>query len=76
MRDKDGSSFEEIDNFNITIPFSSGNQEETFTGNSGIAKITLRYDIHCIEPDVCTTTITSSDLLGTSNEKRFLYKNG
>ena len=65
MRDNDGTSLDEIDNFDITIPFPSGNQEETFTGNSGIANITLRYEITCTEPDACTTTITSSDLIGT-----------
>ena len=65
MKDDAANSIDEIDNFDITIPFPSGNQEEIFTGNRGIAKITLRYDIICIEPDISTTTITSSELIGT-----------
>ena len=67
MRDEDGNSFDEIDNFQIIIPFPSGNnQEEVFIGNRGIANITLSYDIVCIEPNTCTTAVTSSELIGTS----------
>ena len=64
MKDDADHSISEIDNFHITIPFSSGNQEQVFTGNRDIAKITLRYDIICIEPDMSTTSITSSELIG------------
>ena len=65
MRDDDGSSFREIDTFEIMVPFPSGNQEEVFTGNKGIANITLSYDIIFVEHDVCTPTVTSSKSIGT-----------
>ena len=65
MRDDDGISFDEIDNFQIAIPIPSCNQEKVLTGNRSIANITLSYDIICIEPNACTTTVTSSDLTGT-----------
>ena len=41
MRDEEGNSFDEIDDFQIGIPFPSGNQKEVFTGERGIANITL-----------------------------------
>ena len=65
MRDYAGSSFYEIDNFDVTIPFPSGNQVEIFTGNRGIASITMSYNIICTEPDSCTTNVPSSELIGT-----------
>ena len=68
MRDEDGRSYREIDTFQITIPFASDNQEQVFTGNRGIATITLSYDTICIEPDTCTTTVTSSELIGMSQD--------
>ena len=63
MRDVVGTSYNDIDNFDITIPFSSNNQEEVFTGERGIANITLKYDIICIEPDACPTSY-ASELIG------------
>ena len=69
MRDEEGDdSFHEIDKFQIEIPIPSGIQKEVFTGNSGIANITLSYDIICIEPNACTTTVSSSELTGTSKD--------
>ena len=64
MRDTDQSSSKEIDTFDATIPFPSGNQEEVFTGNRGIGTITLSYDIICIEPDACSTTAASLESIG------------
>ena len=63
MGDEDGNSFDEIDNFQITIPFPSGNQKEIIVGNRGIATITLSYDIICMEPNATTTTVTSFELI-------------
>ena len=66
MRDSDGGSGDdEIDTFDITVNFLSDNQEQAFTGNRGMASITLTYDLNCIEPDACNTTVASSDLIGT-----------
>ena len=65
MRDDDGNSFREIDTFDITATFPSDNQEQVFTGNRGIATITLTYDLTCIEPDACNTAVASSDVTGT-----------
>ena len=59
-----GASFREIDTFDITATFPSGNQEQVFTGNRGIATITLTYDIICIEPSACNSTVVSSDSIG------------
>ena len=64
MRDEDMNSYREIDTFSTTLPFSSGNQEQDFIGNRGIAKITLNYDVICFEHDACTSTITSTGLKG------------
>ena len=68
MREEDANdgSFKEIDTFDITATFPSDNQEQVFTGNRGIATITLTYDIICIEPDACNTDVVSSGLIGTS----------
>ena len=74
MRDEQGKSFNEIDKFQITIPIPSGNQEEVFTGERGIANITLSYDIICIEPNACTTTVTSSELIGTCKVRSFHFE--
>ena len=64
--DVDISSLEdEIDTFDITVNFPSDNQEHIFTGNRGIATITLTYDLTCFEPDPCNTTVVSSELIGT-----------
>ena len=66
MRDRDGgSSFREIDTFDIMATFPSDNQEQVFTGNRGIGKITLTFDIICIEPDASTTAVASSEVIGT-----------
>ena len=67
MRENDGSSLfdDEIDTFDITVTFPSDNQEQVFTGNRGIATITLKYDLICIEPNACNTTVASSELIGT-----------
>ena len=73
MWDDDGNSFDEIDNFQIAIPFPSGNQKEVFTGNRSIANITLSNDIVCIEPNACTTTVTSSELIGTLYIYMYMY---
>ena len=61
----DGSSDDEIDTFDITVNFPSDNQEQVFTGNRGIATITLTYDLTCIELDACNTNVASSELIGT-----------
>ena len=55
---------DKIDTFNITATFHSDNQEQVFTGNRGIATITLTYDLICIEPDACNSTVASSELIG------------
>ena len=69
MRDEDGEeSFDEIDNFIIAIPIPSANQNKVFTGSRGIANITLSYDIICIEPNACTTTVTSSEIIGIQRQ--------
>ena len=68
MWDRDDGSFppdDEIDTFDITVNFPSDNQEQVFTGNRGIATITLTYDLICIEPDACTTAVASSEVIGT-----------
>ena len=65
MREDNGNSYNEIDNFDITIPLPSDNQEEVFTGNGGIASITMSYDVVCNEPDSSTTNIPSTELIGT-----------
>ena len=65
MRDDDKSSFREIDTFDITATFPFNNQPKVFTGNRGIASITLTYDLFCIEPDACTTAVASSDIIST-----------
>ena len=66
MRDYDGFFSTEIDSFDIMATFPSDNQEQVFTGNRGIANITLTYDLICIEPDACNTTVASSSgLIGT-----------
>ena len=65
MRDDDGSCFREIDTFDITAAFPSDNEHPVFTGNRGIANITLTYDLICIESDACNTTVASSDFIGT-----------
>ena len=65
MRDNDEIGFEVIDTFNITATFPSGNQEQVFTGNLGIANITLTYDIICFEPDACNTVVALPDVIGT-----------
>ena len=65
MMEYDSSSSDVyIDNFGITISLSSGHQEEVFTGSTGIAKITLSYEISCIDPHASTTTTTSPELIG------------
>ena len=67
MRDRDGgSSFREIDTFDIMATFPSDNQEQVFTGNRGIATITLTYNLTGIEPDACNTAVASSEVIGTS----------
>ena len=63
--DGSGGVDDEIDTFDITVNFPSGNQEQVFTGNRGIANITLTYDLTCIEPDACTTAVASSEVIGT-----------
>ena len=63
--DDDDHSFREIDTFDITVTFSSDNQQQVFTGNRGIANITLTYELRCIEPDACTTALASSEVTGT-----------
>ena len=65
MRNSDAESFTEIDTFDITVTFPSANQEQVFTGNRGIANITLTYDLICIELDACNSTVASSELIGT-----------
>ena len=66
MWDYDGiTRIDEIDTFDITATFPSDNEEQVFTGNRGIANITLTYDLTCIEPDACNTTAASSELIGT-----------
>ena len=67
MREEDANdgSFKEIDTFDITATFPSDNQEHVFTGRSGVANITLTYDIICIDPDACNTTVVLPDLIGT-----------
>ena len=64
MRDYDGSSYREIDTFDITATFPSDNQEQVFTGSKDIGTITLTYDLICIEPDACTTAVASSEIIG------------
>ena len=54
----------EIDDFNIVVPFPSGNHEEVLLGNNGIGAITLRYDIICIKPDPCNIQLPSSEMTG------------
>ena len=68
MRDQQGTFSSEIDNFNIAIPFPSGHQEDVFTGNRGIANITLSYDIICLESHSCSTPLPPFKLKGTSEE--------
>ena len=70
MRDLAVSTFDEIDTFDITATFPSDNQDKVYTGNRGIANITLSYDIVCIEPDACNKVVASSELIGT----RITYK--
>ena len=65
MREYDGDEFREIDTFDITATFTSDNQEQVFTGNRGIANITLKYNLICIVPDACTTAVASSEVIGT-----------
>ena len=68
MRDSDdGSNLpdDEIDTFSITATFPSDNKEQVFTGNRGLATITLTYDLICIEPDACNSTVASTELIGT-----------
>ena len=73
MKEHDeGSSDEDIDSFGITISLSSGYQEEVYTGITGIAIITLSYEITCIDPHPSTTTTTSSELIG--KECTCIYK--
>ena len=75
MREEDANdgSFKEIDTFDITATFPSGNQDVVCTGNKGVATITLTYDIICIEPDACNTAVVSSDLIGTCTFVVFLF---
>ena len=54
------SDDDEIDTFDITVNFPSDNQEQVFTGNRGIANITLTYDLICVESDTYETTVASS----------------
>ena len=56
---------DEIDTFDITVNFPSDNQEQVFTGNRGIATITLTYNLTCIEPNANNTAVASSELIGT-----------
>ena len=65
MRDSDGGTFTEIDTFDIMATFLSDNQEQVFTGNRGIASITLTYDLICIEPDACIAAVALSEAIGT-----------
>ena len=60
----DGSSFDEIDMFDIMATFPSDNEHSVFTRSRGIANVTLTYDIICIEPNACNTTVASSDVIG------------
>ena len=69
MRNSDAESFTEIDRFHIMVTFPSANQEQVFTGNKGIANITLTYDLTCIEPDTCTTDVALSEVIGTCTYK-------
>ena len=64
MRDDDGGPFQVIDTFNINATFPSDNQEQVFTGNKGIATITLTYDLTCIDPDACNAAVASSSIIG------------
>ena len=64
MRDDDGSKSREIDTFVIAYPFLSGIQEKEYTGNRGIANITLSIDFKCIEPDACISPAVSTKSTG------------
>ena len=63
MRDIEGGAYQEIDTFNIGVPFSSSNlQLVEYKGNRGLATITVSSAIMCIEPVACNTTSVSSQL--------------
>ena len=62
MRDDDEFLLEEIDDFEIILPLPFDDiQEKEYSGNRGIAKITLSTEFKCIEPDACN----SSESTGT-----------
>ena len=64
MWDKGGYS-KGIDIFEITFPYPSDIHEKEYTGNRGIANITLSAEIKCIDPDACNSPAVSSENTGT-----------
>ena len=72
MRDDDpGLSHisREIDTFAITVSFPFGIQVQEYTGDRGIANITLWSDILCTDPDACNSTPVPSQLTGSKRTR-------
>ena len=66
IREQDGASnFTEIDNFRIDIPFPPNIQEQEYTGEYGIANVTLSTDVMCTEADACNSTVVVPQFTGT-----------
>ena len=59
MKDVQGGGFQEIDTFEIAVPFSSDIEDKVYTGNRGIANITLSTDIKCVDVDACNSPESS-----------------
>ena len=64
MGDVDGNSFKEIDTFHVTLHSPPVIRDTLYTGNRGIANITLSTDFECIEPDACNSPSASSESKG------------
>ena len=62
MKDVQSISFQEIDTFEIALPFPSDIEEKAYTGNRGIGNITLSTDIKCIEPNACNSPESSGTI--------------
>ena len=64
MRDDNAHRFWDIDLFNVELPIASESQHQVYTGENGIASITLSHELQCVVPDNCNTYDTSANLIG------------
>ena len=53
MDEQEESPSDEIDNFVVTLSYCESNRSKSYSGQNGIAVITLSYDLQCVSMGDC-----------------------